>query len=294
MAKLLLHAKTRVQAGAFLAKPSQALIISGQPGSGKEALARYLAAELVGVPLDKLDTYPYLIILSKPTDKQEISIDAVRQAIHELKLKPAISKGGAAQKIVLINDAHQLSEEAQNALLKIIEEPPAGTVFILTAPTETDVLPTIASRAQKITIAPVDLKSALRFFSGSAPEKAIESAWNLSQGAAGLASAIIADDEEHPLKVAVDSAKSLLKMSRYERIIFLDSLSSSKGELRLFLDALTRVLAALQRSAAERDNQRLTRQLTQSRKLASRAVEGLDKNASARLICLNLAVHLPL
>jgi replication-associated recombination protein RarA len=291
--QLLLHSKTKQQITDFLHQPSHALLITGQPGSGKETLARYLSARLAGVPDDKLDEYPYFIVLTKPTDKQEISIDSVRQLIHALSLKPAISKGGQAQKLVFINGAHQLSEEAQNALLKAIEEPPPGTVLILSVPSDTDILPTIASRAQTINVAPISQEAARKYFNDRYTERKIDSAWSLSQGAIGLMSAILADEQDHPLKKAVDSAKSILKMNRYERILFLDSISGDKAELLNLLDALNRVLAALHQSAIKQDKGLQSRKLITGRKLTNKALEQLKKNTSVRLICLNLAVNLP-
>ena len=291
--RLLLHSKTNQQVADFLRQPSHALLITGQPGSGKEALARYLSARLAGVANDKLDEYPYFTVLAKPSDKQEISIDTVRQLIHSLSLKPAISKGGQAQKLVFINGAHQLSEEAQNALLKAIEEPPPGTVLILSVPSDTDILPTISSRTQTINVAPIGLEAARKYFKERYAEREIDSAWSLSQGAVGLMSAILADDQDHPLKKAVDSAKSILKMNRYERILFLDGLSSNKTELLNLLDALNRVLAALHQSAIKQDKGSQSRKLITSRKLTNAALEQLKKNTSVRLICLNLAVNLP-
>lgn len=80
-----------------------------------------------------------------------IRIDQIRHLCRSLALKPY----EAAVRVVLIADAHQLNAEAGNALLKALEEPPANTVFILTAPQATDLLPTIVSRCQHLRFNPV-------------------------------------------------------------------------------------------------------------------------------------------
>lgn len=156
--KLLLHDRTKKQLQDFLKNPSHGLLISGSAGSGKRTLAEYLSAELIGVTMDRLSDYPYYVVIAKPSDKQEIPIEAVRQLISSLKLNPAISNKGIVKRVVLISDAQLLSEEAQNALLKLLEEPPQSTIFIFTVPTDKSVLPTIVSRLQKLAISPVSLE----------------------------------------------------------------------------------------------------------------------------------------
>lgn len=81
----------------------------------------------------------------------QIKIDQVRELCQMLALKPY----EARLRVVLIADAHRLNVAAGNALLKILEEPPDGTVLILTAPQTADVLPTIASRCRHLRFKPI-------------------------------------------------------------------------------------------------------------------------------------------
>src|SRR5437868_3785671 len=228
---LLLHPKTRQQVLLVLKKPTQALLILGPAGSGKETLAKNLAAEILKIPVPKLDNYPYYTLLERPSGKQEIPIDSVRSVIRELGLKAVIPSKGLARRVVIINEVHFLSHEAQSALLKILEEPPLDTLFILTSTSESAVLPTISSRSQKLLILPLSLDESIRYFNKDYKEKTIDSAWQLSQGAAGLLSALLQDDNDHPLKIAVNDAKKLLGMSRYERLLYLDKLSTSREDI---------------------------------------------------------------
>ncbi|MGM0454069.1 MAG: DNA polymerase III subunit delta' [Thermodesulfobacteriota bacterium] len=80
-----------------------------------------------------------------------IRIDQVRALGRALALKPY----EAAVRVVLISDAHKMNAEAGNALLKALEEPPGRTVFILTAPQASDLLPTVVSRCQHIRFNPI-------------------------------------------------------------------------------------------------------------------------------------------
>jgi len=93
-------------------------------------------------------------ILEPEEDKQTISIDQIRDLQHQLSLKPYASK----YKIGIILEAQRMTVEAQNALLKTLEEPPTHSVLILTAPSTKQLLPTIISRCQVVRLeAEVDL-----------------------------------------------------------------------------------------------------------------------------------------
>ncbi len=79
-------------------------------------------------------------------DGQYVKIDAVREACRRLSLKGFESKF----KVLIIPQAQYLNEEASNALLKTLEEPASDSVIILIAPALKNILPTIASRCQRI------------------------------------------------------------------------------------------------------------------------------------------------
>jgi replication-associated recombination protein RarA len=284
--KILLHKRTGGQLKALVANPSPAVMIIGPAGSGKRTVARYLAARLMDVPLEKVDDQPYYVELIKPDGKTEIPIDAVREVIRSLRLKTA-----GRRRVVLIDQAHTLSEEAQNALLKSIEEPPDNTLFILTVITQSGVLSTIASRSRKLNVLAAGRDEAMDYFEDF-DTKDIDSAWSLTRGSAGLMSAILNEKDGHELKQAVDQAKLFLRMDRFERLIFLDKLSADKPMLIVFLDALNRVYTALSDAAVSKGNQQQLKRLTASRRRLHLAMERLQKNVSVRLLCLDLALSL--
>jgi DNA polymerase-3 subunit delta' len=152
--------------------------------------------------------------------KGVLRIDQIRSLINKLSLKPF----GAGQRVVIISEAHALNQEAGNALLKVLEEPPAGTILILTALQHTDLLPTIASRCRHIRFRPLcvdDLTTLLTTQQGMEAEQArtlaevadgsysralhlAESQWGAMRdwivGAAGL------DQPERPVAYSVSYA----------------------------------------------------------------------------------------
>jgi len=80
-----------------------------------------------------------------------IRIDQIRSLWHTLSMKPY----EARMRVVIISNAQVLNPEAGNALLKALEEPPARTIFILTALQTSDLLPTIVSRCRHIRFQPL-------------------------------------------------------------------------------------------------------------------------------------------
>jgi DNA polymerase-3 subunit delta' len=292
MDNLLLHSSTRRQIDLIFKSPPHAILICGQPGTGKQTLAERISISLLDVPPNKLTSHPYFTIVQKPEGKQEIPIEAIREVIRQLKLKPVVA-AGLIKRVVLVDEAHLLSTEAQNALLKAIEEPPPATVFILTAISETSVLPTIASRTQKIKIGTVSLMEAKDFFKGSYSEQTVTSAWQLSGGTAGLMTALLRDDSDHPLKKSVETAKKLLGLNRYERLLLLDELSAKKTELLQTFDALSRVLAALHHAALKSDKAQASSKLLAARKQIDSAMDSLSQNTSPRLVAMDIALNLP-
>ncbi len=90
-------------------------------------------------------------ILSVSASGAIIKVDQIRALCARLALKPY----EARTRFAIIAEAHKLNAEAGNTLLKTLEEPPACTVFILTAPQASDLLPTIVSRCQHIRFQPL-------------------------------------------------------------------------------------------------------------------------------------------
>ncbi|HEX2615183.1 MAG TPA: AAA family ATPase, partial [Nitrososphaera sp.] len=271
---------------------SHALMLTGAPGSGKASLAKAICARLLELDgVESLESYPYFEHLAKPDGKQDIPIEEVRRVRRLLELKVPGKK--AVRRVILIEDAHNLSSPAQNAILKTLEEPAHDTVFILGANSSGSVLPTIASRAQQINVRPAGLKAAKSYFDAYS-EEVVESAWRLSRGRPGLLAALLADDSGHPLKGAIDEAKKFLGCSSYERFLEIDRLAADKYSLSVFLEALERALAALHRGALNAGRTTQSAKLLAARRLTNKSLSALADNANAKLILLNLVLNLDL
>ena len=131
-----------------------AWLMTGPPGSGRSNLAHAFAAALLcpdggcGVckscVLAQAGTHPDISVLS--TEKVVISIDEVRALVADSQFGSSMGKF----RIMIIEDADRMIERSSNVLLKALEEPPAGTIWLLCAPSEADMLPTIRSRVRRV------------------------------------------------------------------------------------------------------------------------------------------------
>jgi DNA polymerase-3 subunit delta' len=288
--KLLLHPKTRLQVDYILKNPPQALMISAPSGSGKKVLTRALASQILGLKEQDIDSYAYFFRVHRLQNKSDISIEQIRAAVNKLRLKVPGSQ--PIRRLVFIEDAHFMNVPAQNALLKILEEPNPDTVFLLSVTSAKNVLPTIASRAQNFEILPVSLSSAKTFWQGQHSEAQIESAWRLSGGVAGLMSALLDAAAPHPLKEAVEQAKKFLRASKYERLLEIDRLSRNKDQFAAFVEALSRTLTALNHASVKAGRTKQAQALLHSRQSLQKIEKALQLNANPRLAALKLAISL--
>ena len=106
------------------------------------------------IPNFKWENNPDLKIIERIKTKKSIGIEEVRTISGFLKIKPL-----GQRKIVVIKEANLLTTEAQNSLLKILEEPPIYAQIFLESNTIENLLPTILSRCQKIKIGDTEIKN---------------------------------------------------------------------------------------------------------------------------------------
>jgi len=137
---------------------SHAYIFSGPRGSGKTSIARILAKAVNCMnrkdgefePCNKCES---CIEINKGTALDLVEIDAASNRgiddIRELKERIRFAPVKSKYKVFIIDESHQLTKEAANALLKTLEEPPAHAIFILATTEIHKMIPTIISRCQR-------------------------------------------------------------------------------------------------------------------------------------------------
>lgn len=164
---ILGHEKVWAHLNSLKALP-HALAFTGPSGIGKQKVAWALAQKLVCVseisteegtrpcgncgPCRRVEAHQSESVLFIEPSGAHIKLEAAHSVLEFLSL------GRLSQaRIVIINEAHHLNPQAANALLKVVEEPPPQTHFLIIVPEISQLLPTLRSRAQVIRFAPLSL-----------------------------------------------------------------------------------------------------------------------------------------
>lgn len=145
-------------------KIPHAILIEGEEGLGKKTLATYIAKACLCVneekPCLKCKTCHLIDVGSHPDfqkvspDGSVIKVEQIREIRAEAFLTPMMAEG----RVFVIDFAHTMNDAAQNALLKVLEEPPKGVTFILLTKSASMLLETIRSRCVCFTLSPVPLE----------------------------------------------------------------------------------------------------------------------------------------
>lgn len=159
-------AAAQVQAAWSAKRLSHALLLQGAEGLGQRSFAAWIAravlcerksedalescGECASCKLIDAGTHPDVHWIVPEEDKQQISVDAVRDMCERLS-KTSYRQG---YKIAIVDPAHQMTPSAANSLLKTLEEPAAQSLIILMTSRPSALLPTVRSRCQKIAVKP--------------------------------------------------------------------------------------------------------------------------------------------
>ncbi len=195
-------------------KVSHAYIISGEEGCGKRLLAEAFATALqceAGQEEACMECHsckqaqsynqPDIIYISGE-NQTTIKVDEIRQKVNnDIVIKPYSSR----YKIYIVDQAHKMNEQAQNALLKTIEEPPAYGIIILLTNNADAFLPTILSRCILLNVKPVQSEAIRSFLMREyqIPDYQADVAVAFAQGNVGKAISLARSDDFNGMKQSV-------------------------------------------------------------------------------------------
>lgn len=231
-----------------LGKVSHAYIFGGENGSGKKLIANLFAMTLQceehGIEpclkcasCKKAMSKNHPDIISVTHEKpNSIGIEEIRkQLIDDVAIKPYTGP----YKIYLVNDAHKLTLQAQNALLKTIEEPPSYAVIILLTDNMDALLPTITSRCVTLGLKPIRENLVKEYLVDRLhiPENDADIQASFAQGNIGKAQQMATSEEFAQM---TENALQLLKYSHeaelYELVDAIKKMSEEKENIFDYLD----------------------------------------------------------
>ena len=241
----------------------QSIIFCGDKGCGKKTIAAYYAAQLMcsdltetGAPCGKCrncklvfsGTHPDITYVPTSGKSETYSVKTIRAVKQDAFVRP---NNNSDIKVYIMADCQNLSQEVQNTMLKIIEEPPEYCCFIFTAVNRYEFLPTILSRCVTFSVMPCteqEAAAALAEENDFSPDE-IRQAVGCFHGNIGLCTQYVVDES---LRKKVDLTKrladSIIRKDEYRLNADVYSIGSGKDDLRTvmsMLDNLVRDCAVL-------------------------------------------------
>ncbi|MDL2324129.1 AAA family ATPase [Ruminococcaceae bacterium OttesenSCG-928-A16] len=163
--------KAALKAALAAGKLPHAILLTAPAGCGRGFVARLLAADYLyphGGPAAQAvvnNQSPELLTVQGEGKSGQIPVDSIRAVRQEI-FHSSFSAGG---RVVWIQDAHKMAAPAANALLKVLEEPPAGALFILTTGDAASMPQTIVSRCVIYPLAPAPLAACQQTLQAALP-----------------------------------------------------------------------------------------------------------------------------
>jgi DNA polymerase III gamma/tau subunit len=231
MDALVIADECRRQLDALQADPPHALLLVGPTGLGKLTVALAWAQQL---------TKAELITVVTPDERATIPIDAIRSLYKQTRNRQS------EHQVVIVDHAEAMGLEAQNAFLKLLEEPRAGVTFVLTAPTDDALLPTIASRVQSIAVPRVS-QQALQAFAQQQETKLTQQELAqllfVADGRPAVVAQLLNDPETFAhYKDLMQQAKRLITADPYERLSSISTIAKSREDAIQVLEAMAHMI----------------------------------------------------
>lgn len=227
-------------------KVSHSYLFVGMSGIGKQMIAKEFAKAILCLSEDKycnkckscieFDSNNNPDFFCIEPDGNSIKIDMIRELQKSIQEKPIIS----SRKVYIINDADKMTKDAQNCLLKTLEEPPEFASIILVGKNENEFLATIKSRCMILRFSPIDDEQMKNYLSKNHNMQVSSSQLDLFQGSIGKAISL-KDKRDEYLKIE-DLIENIANKNIIDIVKQAEILYKSKDEIFEMLDYINIIL----------------------------------------------------
>ena len=259
-----------------------AVLLTGEDGCGRNALARRIARALLGDTADLVTrgTHPDCLLVEGEGASCQITVRRIREAAYELQKSPVMNE---LHRVAIVRNAASLNRSSSNALLKTLEQPPAGVVFLLTARSESELLETILSRCVRFRVEPLteaQCREAVRQRFPALDKARLASLCAMYGGRLGLVEAALRAPERLAIcDLAQQLYSACLRRDKLQMLSALDA-AADKPSLKALLCDFTLLLESRLRQEPQRAP--LFAALADSAAAVSR---DLDRNGQQKLLC---------
>lgn len=264
---LIFNPATKQQLNSLIADLPQGILLTGAAGAGLLTAARHIAGD-------------HLAAVIEPTDKDGVvnhikgtlSVKRIRELYHQSRSK------SLHKQVFIVDDADKMSAGAQNAFLKLLEEPNEKVSFILTAHNTTALLPTILSRVSQTSVLPITREQSQELlFSYKLPTNKQAQALFVAAGKPAELSRMASDTAYFDAKASImGAAKTFLTGTKAERLQIAFSYAADREKsLQLLQSSISIVSFTLKNTPSQVA-------IEQSGRLAS-AYDAIVLNGNAKL-----------
>ena len=213
----------------------QSLLITGEGGLGLTTIAKYIS--------ELINAKPIIILPEKndkiDLDKGTITVDIMRQILNDTRTK------SVGKRVIIIDYAERMTNQAQNSFLKLLEEPGEDIYFILVSNSTSKLLPTILSRVKKIDIKPITAEQSKKLLNllQITDETKISQLIFMANGLPAELTRLVSDNDHFENQSAiVRDARELLQGTQYKKLLIAQKYKDNKASTLKLLLNMTKIL----------------------------------------------------
>ena len=272
--EILMHPKTEQFVVTYIKNPSQSLMLSAPKGFGKQTFSSYL----VDKATQNRKEFQFHVY---PGETGIVQIENIRAIKDFVRLR---TNNKNSKRFIVIHSADTMNEEAQNALLKVLEEPPENCHIILTVESTDLLLPTIISRVTEYQLSIPTKEQCFQYFSNY-DKKSVENALALSNGLPGLTASLVKGEASSFIE-SIALAKKILTSKLDDKLEYVEKLSKNKVEAQLLVQSLMLIATSAVHASVTASKNPL--RWKPRIELIAEAEDLLMKNVSTKLVLTRL------